>query len=65
MTFDACLSTLPCESCDKHSWRVQISEVHAVMKNLDVHKAAEPDYISPRISQNCYLELPHPLTILF
>ena len=43
--FDAWLSTLPCESCDvkiMHSWRVQISRVRAVMRNLDVHKAVGP-----------------------
>ena len=65
---DAQLSTLPCESCDvkmKRSWRIQISRVCAVMKNLDVHKAVGPDYISPRTLQNCNLELSHLLTILF
>ena len=66
--FDAGLSTLPCEFRVvkiKSSWRVQKSRVRTVMKNLDVNKAVGPDYISPRTLQSCYLELSHPLTMLF
>ena len=66
--FDVGLPVLPQELRDvkfKSLWRVQISKICSVMKNLDVEKAVGPDCISPRILHNCYLELSHPITLLF
>ena len=53
--FDVGLPVLPQELRDvkfKSSWRVQISKICCVLKNLDVDKAVQP---SPRILHNCYL----------
>ena len=66
--FDAGLSVLPQELYDvkfKSSWSVQISRVHSIMKDLDVDKTVGPDCISPGILHDCYLELSHPVTMLF
>ena len=66
--FAAQLPTLPCEFPDitiKNSWRIRLSRVRTMLKNLDVNKAVGPDCISPRILCNCYWELSRPLTMLF
>lgn len=66
--FDAELPTLPCEFHDiklKNSWRIQLSKVRNILKNLDVNEAVGPDCITPWILRNCYMELSQPLTMLF
>ena len=49
----------------KISWRIKLSKVRCVLCGLDVTKAVGPDGVSPRLLKNCYLELCHPLFLLF
>ena len=49
----------------KQSWRIKLSNVQHVLCDLNVTKAVGPNGVNPRLLKNCYLELCHPLYLLF